>query len=63
MMNARMICYDGHVVDALAIYDSVARSLTLSKLSQSTSPNRLPAGRGDGAPGKKDNDYDDTDYE
>ncbi len=28
MMNARMICYDGHVVDALAIYDSIARSLT-----------------------------------
>ena len=63
MMNARMICYDGHVVDALAIYDSVARSLTPSKLSQSMSPNRLPAGRGDAAPGKKDNDYDDADYE
>ena len=28
MMNARMVCYEGHVVDALAIYDSVARSLT-----------------------------------
>ena len=27
MMNARMVCYEGHVVDALAIYDSVARSL------------------------------------
>jgi hypothetical protein len=40
MMNARMICYDGHVVDALAIYDSVARSLTLNNLSQSMSPNR-----------------------
>src|SRR5712691_7816365 len=34
MMNARMICYDGHVVDALAIYDSVASSLTPSNLTQ-----------------------------
>ena len=40
MMNARMICYDGHVVDALAIYDSVASSLTPSNLTQSMSPNR-----------------------
>ena len=30
MMNARMVCYEGHVVDALAIYDSVARSLAPS---------------------------------
>jgi hypothetical protein len=37
MMNARMICYEGHVVDALAIYDSVARSLP----SQSISPNLI----------------------
>ena len=41
MMNARMICYDGHVVDAIAIYDSVARSLTPNTLSQSVSPNLL----------------------
>jgi hypothetical protein len=27
MMNARMVCYEEHVADALAIYDSVARSL------------------------------------
>ena len=27
MMHARMVCYEGHVIDALAIYDSVARSL------------------------------------
>jgi hypothetical protein len=27
MMHARMVCYEGHVVDALAIYDSVARNL------------------------------------
>ena len=38
MMNARMICYDGHVVDALAIYDSVARSLTPSNLSKACRP-------------------------
>ena len=40
MMNARMICYEGHVVDALSIYDSVARSLTLS-ISQSISPDLI----------------------
>jgi hypothetical protein len=28
MMNARMTCYGGDVVDALAIYDSVVGSLT-----------------------------------
>jgi len=28
MMDARMICYEGYVVDALAMYDGVARSLT-----------------------------------
>jgi len=33
MINARMICYEGHVVDALAIYDSVAASLTHSDMS------------------------------
>jgi hypothetical protein len=39
ILNARMICYEGHVVDALAIYDDVARSLTPRNLRQSTSPN------------------------
>jgi len=63
MMNARMICYDGHVVDALAIYDGVARSLTPNNLSQSMPPNGLPPGRGDAAPGKKDNDHGDTNNE
>jgi len=37
ILNARMICYEGHVVDALAIYDSVAGSLTSNNLSRSTS--------------------------
>jgi hypothetical protein len=63
MMNARMICYDGHVVDALAIYDGVARSLTPSNLSQSMPSNGLPPGRDDAAPWKKDNDHGDTNNE
>jgi hypothetical protein len=37
MMNARMKCYEGHVMDALAIYDSVAGSLMSNNLSRSTS--------------------------
>src|SRR6266481_10177226 len=37
MMNARMTCYEGHVVDALAIYDSVVGSLTPDELSRSVS--------------------------
>jgi hypothetical protein len=41
MMNARIICYDGHVVDALAIYDNIARSLTPNTLGQNMSPNLL----------------------
>ena len=39
ILNARMICYEGHVLDALAIYDDVARSLTPHNSRQSTSPN------------------------
>jgi hypothetical protein len=27
MMHARMVCHEGHVVDALEIYESVAKSL------------------------------------
>src|SRR5712671_5455459 len=27
MMHARMVCREGHVLDALAIYDSIARSI------------------------------------
>src|SRR5499427_2763230 len=37
MMNARMMCYGGQVVDALAIYDRVAGSLGLNNLNRSTS--------------------------
>ena len=28
MMHARIVCYEGYVVDALAIYDAIARSIT-----------------------------------
>ena len=28
MMHARMVCHEGRVLDALAIYDSVTRSIT-----------------------------------
>jgi len=38
MMNARMICYEGYVGDALAIYDSVARGIASNNLSRSNSP-------------------------
>jgi hypothetical protein len=44
MMNARMICYEGHVIDALAIYDSVARSIASNNLSRSISSD-LTTGR------------------
>ncbi len=30
MMNARMMCYDGHEADALTMYDSIVGSLTPS---------------------------------
>jgi hypothetical protein len=41
MMNARMTCYDGHVLDALAIYDSVAGSLTPNNSGRSMSPSLI----------------------
>ena len=41
ILNARMICYEGHVVDALAIYDDVARNLTPHNLRQGTTPNLI----------------------
>ena len=28
MMNARMVCYEGRVVDALTLYDSISQSIT-----------------------------------
>jgi hypothetical protein len=37
ILNARMVCYEGHVIDALAIYDGVARSLASHDLSPSRS--------------------------
>src|SRR5579864_5157864 len=32
MMDARLVCYEGRVVDALAIYDSIVKSITPSDL-------------------------------
>ena len=32
MMNARMDCYEGRVVDALALYDSISQSITTNAL-------------------------------
>jgi len=34
MMNARMVCYEGRVVDALAIYDRISQSITPVLLGQ-----------------------------
>jgi len=45
ILNARMICYEGHVVDALAIYDSVAGGLRSNNLSRNTSAD-LTTGQG-----------------
>jgi len=62
MMNARMICYDGHVVDALAIYDGVARRLRPS-LSQTMPFQSSTTSRDDASAGEKHNDHGDTNYE
>ena len=37
LVNARMVCQDGNVVDALAIYDSIADSIIADLLGQSGS--------------------------
>src|SRR5207249_2270289 len=37
LVNARMVCQEGNVVDALAIYDSIAESITAVLLRQSGS--------------------------
>src|SRR5260370_37267600 len=42
MMSARMTCYEGHVVDALAIYESVVGSLAPDELSLSVSSDLTP---------------------
>jgi hypothetical protein len=60
MMNARMICYDGHVADAIAIYDDIARSLTPNTLSRSMSPSVSRPGAMTPL-GEKGNDRADTD--
>jgi hypothetical protein len=42
MLNARMVCYEGNVVDALAIYDGIAKSLA-PDLTGSSSPSLVMA--------------------
>jgi hypothetical protein len=32
--HARMVCYEGHVMDALAIYDNIAQSLAPTKFGR-----------------------------
>src|SRR5262245_58234771 len=34
MLHARMVCYEGRVVDALALYDSVSQSILPSVMSE-----------------------------
>jgi len=38
MMHARVVCHEGHVVDALAIYDSIAQSITPNPFLSSLTP-------------------------
>jgi hypothetical protein len=35
MLEARIVCHQGHVVDAMALYDSIARSVTPDTLARS----------------------------
>jgi hypothetical protein len=32
MLHARMVCHEGHVVDALAIYDSISETITANPM-------------------------------
>lgn len=34
IMHARIMCFEGHVVDALALYDNIAQSVTWALSSQ-----------------------------
>jgi hypothetical protein len=40
MMHARIVCREGHVVDALAIYDTIAQSITPNPFLSSLTPSR-----------------------
>jgi len=35
MLEARIVCHEGRVVDAMALYDSIARSVTPDTLASS----------------------------
>jgi len=38
MMHARVVCHEGYVMDALAIYDSIAQSITPNPILSSRPP-------------------------
>jgi hypothetical protein len=38
MMHARIVCHEGYVVDALAIYDTIAQSITPNPFISSLTP-------------------------
>jgi hypothetical protein len=40
MMHARIVCHEGYVVDALAIYDTIAQSITPNPFLSSLTPSR-----------------------
>jgi hypothetical protein len=46
MMSARMVCYEGHVVDALTMYDGIAASLT-PDVTRTSRSQRMRANRDD----------------
>jgi hypothetical protein len=45
MMHARIVCHEGYVVDALAIYDTIAQSITPSPFLSSRTPANKSAAR------------------
>jgi hypothetical protein len=45
MMHARIVCHEGSVVDALAIYDSIAQSITPNPFLSSLTPHDKGRGR------------------
>jgi hypothetical protein len=40
MMHARIVCHEGRVVDALAIYDSIAQSITPTRFNSANRTHR-----------------------
>jgi hypothetical protein len=42
MLNARMVCYEGRVVDALALYDGISQSMTPYSLLSDRAATKRP---------------------